>query len=220
MAKIRPQANTPQQIIDPNSNISYNQNELVNLMKVPPKSLPKWLNDIILGELRPLFLRVRFLDEKNEILDDFISKMFPKFFESNQQRAMELAKHYRSTWSDWRHTLRKNIKERYSRKNNLENRHVYEIFQQWLTAIRGNPHNEIMNALRSVVVEEFQHVSQNLKPLNQSKSDRFTIDLSLNSRSGYDIAASLNLAYDEVASSSEEDQQILHKKQRGGSRPI
>jgi hypothetical protein len=114
----------------------------------------------------------------------------------------------------------KNIKERYSRKNNLENRHVYEIFQQWLTAIRGNPPNEIMNALRSVVVEEFQHVSQNLKPLNQSKSDRFTIDLSLNSRSGYDIAASLNLAYDEVASSSEEDQQILHKKQRGGSRPI
>jgi serine/threonine protein kinase len=188
-------------------------------MKVPPKSLPKWLNDIILGELRPLFLRVRFLDEKNEILEDFISKMFPKFFESNQQRAMELAKHYRSTWSDWRHTLQKNIKERYTRKNSLEHRHVNEIFQQWLTAIRGNPSNEITNALRNVVVEEFKSVDQNLKPLNQSKSDRFTIDLSLNSRSGYDIAASLNLAYDEAASSSEEDQQIFHKK-RGGSRAI
>jgi len=220
LAKSRTQANTPQQIIDPNSNTSYDQNALATLMKVPPKSLPKWLNDIILGELRPLFLRVRFLDEKNEILDDFISKMFPKFFESNQQRAMELAKHYRSTWSDWRHTLRKNIKERHMRRNNLENRHVHEIFQQWLTAIRGNPSTEIMNALRNVVVEEFQHVSQNLKPLNQSKSDRFTIDLSLNSRSGYDIAASLNLAYDEAASSSEEDQQTLHKKQRSGSRAI
>jgi hypothetical protein len=189
-------------------------------MKVPPKSLPKWLNDIILLELRPLFLRVRFLDEKNEILDDFISKMFPKFFESNQQRAMELAKHYRSTWSDWRHNLRKNIKDRYSRKGNLEYRHVQEIFQQWLTAIRGNPPTEILDALRDVVVQEFQHISQNSKPLNQSKSDRFTIDLSLNSRSGYDIAASLTLAYDEAASSSEEDQQILHKKQRSGSRAI
>jgi len=105
--KNRPQANTSQQIIDPNSNTLYDQNALASLMKVPPKSLPKWLNDIILGELRPLFLRVRFLDEKNEILKDFISKMFPKFFESNQQWAMELAKHYRSTWSDWRHTLRR-----------------------------------------------------------------------------------------------------------------
>ena len=83
----------------------------------------------------------------------------------------------------------------------------------------GNPSNEITNALHNVVVEEFKSVDQNLKPLNQSKSDRFTIDLSLNSRSGYDIAASLNLAYDEVASSSEEDQQILHKK-RGRSRTI
>jgi len=135
-------------------------------MKVPPKSLPKWLNDIILGELRPLFLRVRFLDEKNKILEDFISKMFPKFFELNQQWAMELAKHYQSIWSDWRHTLRKNIKERYTRKNNLEHRHVNEIFQQWLTAIRGNPSNEITNALRNVVVEEFKSVDQNLKPLN------------------------------------------------------
>ena len=84
--------------------------------------------------------------------------MFPKFFESNQQRTMELAKHYRSTWSDWRHTLRKNIKERYIRKNSLEYRHVYEIFQQWLTAIRGNPSNEITNALRNVIVEEFKSV--------------------------------------------------------------
>ena len=67
--KNRPQANTSQQIIDPNSNTLYDQNALASLMKVPPKSLPKWLNDIILGELRPLFLRVRFLDEKNEILD-------------------------------------------------------------------------------------------------------------------------------------------------------
>ena len=66
--------------------------------------------------------------------------------------------------------------------------------------------------MRNVVVEEFQHISQNLKPLYQSKSDQFTIDLSLNSRSGYDIAASLNLAYDKATSSSEEDQQILHKK--------
>ena len=73
--------------------------------------------------------------------------------------------------------------------------------------------------MRNIVVKEFKYVNQNLKPLNQSKSDRFTIDLSLNSRSGYDIAASLNLAYDKAASSSEEDQQILHKK-RGGSRAI
>ena len=76
-------------------------------MNVPPKSLPKWLNDIILAELRPLFLRVRIIDDKNEILEDFISKMFPKFFELHRQRAMELAKHYRTTWSDWRHNLRK-----------------------------------------------------------------------------------------------------------------
>ena len=128
-------------------------------------------------------------------------------------------KYYWSTWLDWYYTLRKNIKERYTRKNSLEHRHVYEIFQQWLTAIQGNPSNEITNALRNVVVEEFKSVDQNLKPLNQSKSDRFMIDLSLNSRSGYDIAASLNLAYDEVASSSEEDQLILHKK-RGRSRVI
>ena len=60
----------------------------------------------------------------------------------------------------------KNIKERYTRKNSLEHRHVNEIFQQWLTAIRGNPSNEITNALRNVVVEEFKSVDQNLKPLN------------------------------------------------------
>ena len=206
LTKNRPQPNTPQQVMDPNSSTSYSQNELAELMKVSPRSLPKWLNDIILVELRPLFLRVRFLNEKNEILDDFISKMFPKFFESNQQWAIELAKHYRSTWSDWRHTLRKNIKERHSKKTFLDNWHISEIFQLWLAAIRGNLSAEVMSALRNVVTEEFHHISQNVKPFDQSKSDRFTINLSFSSRSGYDIASSLNLAYEEAASSSEEDQ--------------
>ena len=106
----------PQQVMDPNSSTSYSQNELAELMKVSSRSLSKWLNDIILVKLRLLFLRIRFLDEKNEILDDFISKMFPKFFESNQQWAIKLAKHYQLTWSDWHHTLRKNIKGRHTKK--------------------------------------------------------------------------------------------------------
>ncbi len=226
----RPCAKAPLKIIDPHSNIDYDQDKLSVLMDVVPRSISKWLNEIILAELRPLFLRVRIIDRKNETLENFISTMFPKFFESNRQRANELAKHYRTTWSDWRHTLQKGIKERYEKYGkkdktltvakmgeSLETRHVTEIFRTWLSSIRGSPSDEVIEALRKVILVGFQGLKKE-GDFRGGYSDRYTINLNVPSRSGFDIGSSLNIMTIDDDSTSDEDDDI--RKKRRGSKSI
>ena len=68
----------------------------------------KWINEYIISELRPLFLRVRNLDiaKKNEVLRGFLTRMFPNLAQTNRSKLDDIAKYYRSNiWSDWRHNL-------------------------------------------------------------------------------------------------------------------
>ena len=78
----------------------------------------KWLNDYILSELKPLFLRIRTLDApaRNELLQDFLINMFPGFGEHKYRSKLEyLAKHYRySNWNDWRHQLWAAIRNKFN----------------------------------------------------------------------------------------------------------
>jgi len=74
------------------------------------------LNEYILSELKPLFLRVRNLDivKKNEILRGFLTRLFPDLARSNRPKLDDLAKYYRtSTWNDWRHNLWVEIQNSY-----------------------------------------------------------------------------------------------------------
>ena len=190
------------QLLDPRANISYDQNKLSQMLTTSPKSIPKWLNDTILVELRPLFLRTRNLDYKNEILEEFI----------NRQHAQELAKHYRTTWSDWRCTLWKNVRDRFTllhRKDRnlsaadigtkLENRHISEIFRTWFSATQGNPSDEALDALRNVLLQGFRYLKQfdnenDAHPYFFDESnDLHTINLDFRCKSGMNIASSLNL---------------------------
>jgi hypothetical protein len=68
----------------------------------------KWINEYVISELRPLFLRVRNLDiaKKNEVLRGFLTRMFPNLAQTNRLKLDDIAKHYRNNnWNDWRHNL-------------------------------------------------------------------------------------------------------------------
>ena len=107
-------------------------------------SLPKWIKDLILSELRLLFLRTRNLDvsQKNQIVKDLIKIMFPNV--NNQYLNLHAKDIWRSFY-DWRNVLQTNLKNKYedltSSNNNitmeelnklLENKDIHEIFKPWL----------------------------------------------------------------------------------------
>ena len=118
----------------------FNQEKLVQLLS--DGVCPKWLKDFILGELKPLFLRTRHLDnsKRNRIIQDFLSMLFPSLEQNNHERLAALATDFRKSWSYWRNHLWQKINYRYKRYDKcrsesissyLQPHHISEIFETW-----------------------------------------------------------------------------------------
>ncbi|CAB4401914.1 unnamed protein product [Rhizophagus irregularis] len=109
----RPSARSPNELSDPSGYSSLNQQQLSSILLI--NSMPKWVRNFIINELKPLFLRTRHLDQssKNRIIQDFLTILFPKFVELHPDKLNEVAKSFRKTWSYWRNMLWDKINERY-----------------------------------------------------------------------------------------------------------
>ncbi|CAB4380180.1 unnamed protein product [Rhizophagus irregularis] len=107
----RPSARSPNELSDPSGYSSLNQQQLSSILLI--NSMPKWVRNFIINELKPLFLRTRHLDQssKNRIIQDFLTTLFPKFVELHPDKLNEVAKSFRKTWSYWRNMLWDKINE-------------------------------------------------------------------------------------------------------------
>ncbi|CAB4394815.1 unnamed protein product [Rhizophagus irregularis] len=107
----RPSAKSPNELSDPSGYSSLNQQQLSSILLI--NSMPKWVRNFIINELKPLFLRTRHLDQssKNRIIQDFLTILFPKFVELHPDKLNEVAKSFRKTWSYWRNMLWDKINE-------------------------------------------------------------------------------------------------------------
>ncbi|CAB4375717.1 unnamed protein product [Rhizophagus irregularis] len=113
----RPSARSSNELSDPSGYSSLNQQQLSSILLI--NSIPKWVRNFIINELKPLFLRTRHLDQssKNRIIQDFLTILFPKFVELHPDKLNEVAKSFRKTWSYWRNMLWDKINESSSELN-------------------------------------------------------------------------------------------------------
>jgi hypothetical protein len=106
----------PKEFIDPH-NLGTSQAQMTVLLSESYKSLPKWVKETILSELKPLFLRVRCLDEskKNCVLKNFFILLFPTFANNHHEKLVVISKEFRKTYNNWRNVLWKKLVERYDK---------------------------------------------------------------------------------------------------------
>ena len=178
-------------------------------------SLPKWIKDLILSELRLLFLRTRNLDvsQKNQIVKDLIKIMFPNV---NNQYLNLHAKDIRRSFYDWRNVLWTNLKNKYedltSSNNNitmeelnklLENKDIHEIFKPWLRYAPNIILPEVEQILQNVILFGFwcllKVVTDPHYKFFMANTDLYTISSDFRSLSGYNIATSMDLSIYEVS---------------------
>jgi len=142
----RPNFIAPKEFINSNNEI-ISQENLRQLFS--DRTQPKWAKDLILSELKPLFLRTRHLDnsKKNLIIRDFLLVLFFSFAEQHHERLAILAADFCRSWSNWRNVLWQKITQRYEKfsKNSksssvkdrecvnsyLKSIHISEIFETW-----------------------------------------------------------------------------------------
>ncbi|UZO18681.1 uncharacterized protein OCT59_009993 [Rhizophagus irregularis] len=163
---IRPYANSPEKFTDRDTNISYNQKRISNIISLQ-NSIPKWLRIIVINELKSLFLRTRNLDKSNnnQIIEDFLASLLPTFMNDHPDILHNVAKSFRKTWSYWRNTLWDNIKLRYETyqkrkekdesldfKPYLKGRHIEEIFNLWLKFSDKPISQENENSLKNLIL--------------------------------------------------------------------
>lgn len=180
------------------------------------KSLPKWVKETILSELKPLFLRVRCLDEskKNCVLKNFFILLFPTFANNHHEKVVVISKEFRKTYNNWRNVLWKKLVERYdkykiSESNNpdlyLKKRHVNEVFAPWLKYTSEELPEESKIALKNLIIfgfyciENFSDAHNKFFSFNGSL---FTVTCDFPSSSGYNIATSMDLSKHSVVLSS------------------
>jgi hypothetical protein len=235
---IRPKANSPENFVDRETNMSYNQKRVSNLISLQ-NSLPKWLRIIVINELKSLFLRTRNLDKsnKNQVIEDFLASLLPIFMSDHPDKLQNVAKSFRKTWSYWRNTLWDNMKFRYEayRKRNeknenldfktyLKSRHIEEIFNLWLKYSDKPLSQENENSLKNLILFGF-HCLENYDSDARNRffthtGNLYTANNIFNNLSGFNIAASIDLSEyeiennddDESTSSSEEEPKPKSKK--------
>lgn len=220
----RSQYTVPKEFID-SRNSSISQEQLATLLSTSYDSITKWIKEVILGELKPLFLRIQRLDDskKNFILQDFFTSLFPTFANNNREKLIIISKDFRKTYNNWRNILWKKILERYTKYKNkkevsevepnlyLQNRHINDIFHSWLKYTSGTLTEENENALKNLIVFGFyciknyssEHAHDKFFSYNGSL---YTINCDFPSSSGYNIATSMDLSkYDTIFSSDNFD---------------
>ncbi|GBC44817.2 hypothetical protein GLOIN_2v1766892 [Rhizophagus irregularis DAOM 181602=DAOM 197198] len=220
---IRPYANSPEKFTDRDTNISYNQKRISNIISLQ-NSIPKWLRIIVINELKSLFLRTRNLDKSNnnQIIEDFLASLLPTFMNDHPDILHNVAKSFRKTWSYWRNTLWDNIKLRYETyqkrkekdesldfKPYLKGRHIEEIFNLWLKFLDKPISQENENSLKNLILFGFHC----LEIYNSDARDRFfthtgnlyTVNNIFNNLSGYNIGSSIDLSKYEIENNDDDD---------------
>ena len=206
----------------------YSENELdqIAMAELLNKSitLPKWVKEAILLEMRPLFLRTRNLDtaQKNQLLEDIVKTMFPNI---DVVHLKIHAKDCCRSFYDWRNSLWTSIKTKYENSihsatntntntnnntntidklgNSLKNWHIHEIFRPWLQHIPGTISQEVEQNLRDVILFGFWCL-RNFPTTSHDKffaanTDLYTINVNFKSVNGYNIATSLDLSKYEIS---------------------
>jgi len=179
---------------------------------------PKWAKDLILSELKPLFLRTRHLDnsKKNLIIRDFLSVLFPSFAEQHHERLAILAADFCKSWSNWRNVLWQKITQRYEKfsKNSksssvkdrecvnsyLKSIHISEIFETWTKHVSSRLSNNEEMILKNLVMFAFHFLIKNPKTAHDEffsfTGNLYTINC--NFPSTYNIATSMDLSKYEI----------------------
>ena len=209
----QPQPNVLTEYLDTFSKKNLDQNAMTSLLN--SSSLPKWIKDLILSELRLLFLRTRNLNvsQKNQIVKDLIKIMFPNV--NNQYLNLHAKDIWRSFY-DWRNVLWTNLKNKYedltSSNNNitmeelnklLENKDIHEIFKPWLRYAPNIIPPEVKQILRNVILFGFwcllKVVTDPHYKFFMANTDLYTISSNFRSLSRYNIATSMDLSIYEVS---------------------
>lgn len=213
----------PREFTDSHGNSSLSQDQVASLLSTSYDSMTKWMKELILSELKPLFLRIRTLDEskKNYILQDFFALLFPTFAKSNHDKLTSISKDFRKTYNNWRNSLWKKLLDRHklyvNYKNEVDdikpnlyikNQHIHDIFGPWLKFVSGSSLKaENEDALKNLVIFGFFCIDN--YPEEAKAHDKFfsfngslyTINSDFPSFSGYNIASSMDLSkYDAISS--------------------
>ncbi|CAB4386474.1 unnamed protein product [Rhizophagus irregularis] len=221
----RPSARSPNELSDPSGYSSLNQQQLSSILLI--NSMPKWIRNFIINELKPLFLRTCHLDQssKNRIIQDFLTILFPKFVELHPDKLNEVAKSFRKTWSYWRNMLWDKINERHrliqkrreksgqSVAHHLKNYHLSDIFSLWFKYTTDLVlSQEDLNSLKNLIFFAIHCIENYEDARNQfymHNGDLYTVNNIFNSSSGLNIAASMDLSKYEINYEDYEDELIV-----------
>ncbi|CAB4374303.1 unnamed protein product [Rhizophagus irregularis] len=221
----RPSARSPNELSDPSGYSSLNQQQLSSILLI--NSMPKWVRNFIINELKPLFLRTRHLDQssKNRIIQDFLTILFPKFVELHPDKLNEVAKSFRKTWSYWCNMLWDKINERYrliqkrreksgqSVAHHLKNHHLSDIFSLWFKYTTDPVlSQEDLNSLKNLIFFAIHCIENHEDARNRfytHNGDLYTVNNIFNSSSGLNIAASMDLSKYEINYEDYEDELIV-----------
>lgn len=210
----RPKYVVPKELISPYGRESFTQEDLKQIFS--GREIPKWVKEFIFGELKPLFMRTRHLDnsKRNNIIKDVLTILFPRFAEENHERLVALAADLRKSWNNWRNMLWKKLSTRYKKYiNRLENadkpenpisylkcNYINEIFDPWLKFVSNNLSKENEEALRNLVIFGFhcfkKHPEDAHERFFSSTGNLYTINC--NFPSGYNVATSMDLSLYEI----------------------
>ena len=212
----RPDHIVPKKFISNHETMS--QEKLVQLLS--DGTYPKWVKEFILGELKPLFLRTRHLDnpKKNQIIQDFLSLLFPSFAKNHHERLVALAIEFRKSWNNWRNNLWQKISTRYKKYSKckkesnkskgesissyLQPNYVNDIFDTWLKYVsRSSKDNE--KTLKDLVVFGFYCIMKHSNNINNAHDEFFSLTGNLytvncNFPSTYNTATSIDLSQYEI----------------------
>lgn len=211
----RPEHSVPKEFVS--NNETLNQEKLVQLLS--DGTYPKWVKELIFGELKPLFLRTRHLDnsKKNRIIQDFLLLLFPSFAKDHHERLAVLAAEFRKSWNNWRNTLWQKISDRYikysKRPKNLnsegenissylQSQHINEIFGTWLKYVL-NLSEDDKKVLKDLVMFGFYCFINYPKNPDSARNMFFSITgnlytINCNFPSKYNTATSMDLSKYEI----------------------
>jgi hypothetical protein len=210
----RPKYVVPKEIISSHGQESFTQAELKLILS--RREMPKSVKEFILGELKPLFMRTRHLDnsKRNKIIKDFLTILFPQFAEENHEKLIALATDFRKSWNNWRNVLWKKLSSRYKKyiihqenADRAENpisylkcSYVIEIFDTWLKFVSSNLSKENEEALRNLIIFGFHCIRKHSENARvrffSSTGNLYTINC--NFPSEYNVATSMDLSLYEI----------------------
>ncbi|CAB4396624.1 unnamed protein product [Rhizophagus irregularis] len=178
----RPSARSPNELSDPSGYSSLNQQQLSSILLI--NSMPKWVRNFIINELKPLFLRTHHLDQssKNRIIQDFLTILFLKFVELHPDKLNEVAKSFRKTCLWFKYT-------------------TDPVLSQ-----------EDLNSLKNLIffaihcIENYEDARNRFYTHN---GDLYTVNNIFNSSSRLNIAASMDLSKYEINYEDYEDELIV-----------